>query len=130
MQKFTKCKVFGAEIYELQSFLSVMCKARRFLHIAPADFSTWRWQFFYKVYSNERTGTRKSELILCIVTDGLIQEAEQPERKFVCRLQKSNPPQRYCFLRIYASVRVFCIKKNTATRLRRGGIGLVFTNLI
>ena len=47
MQKFTKCKVFGAKIYELQSFLAVMCKARRFLHIVPADFSTCRWQFFY-----------------------------------------------------------------------------------
>jgi len=24
-----------------------MCKVRRFFYIEPADFSTWRWQFFY-----------------------------------------------------------------------------------
>ncbi len=39
-QKFTKCKILGAEIYEVQSFLAVTPSVRQFLHIVSVNFYT------------------------------------------------------------------------------------------
>jgi len=39
-QKFTKCKILGAEIYEVQSFFAVTPSARQFLHIMSVNFYT------------------------------------------------------------------------------------------
>ena len=82
-QKFTKCKVFGAEIYELQSFLSVMCKVRRFLHIVPADFYTWRWQFFYKVYP-KWTYRNEKEWVNIVYCDRWLNTGSRTAREEAC----------------------------------------------
>jgi hypothetical protein len=69
------------------------------------------------------------------VTDGLIQEAEQPERNAggndAClSITKVKSAAKILLFAHICKRSGILHQKNTATRLRRGGIGLVFTNLI